>query len=228
MSAPAGLLVLGLGNPLCADDGVGPAAVAELARRYAPPAGARVLDGGTLGLALLPLLEDALDVLLIDAVRCDAPPGSLVRLAGDEVAPAARERLSVHQVGVADLLDAMALRGKAPRQLRLLGLVPQSLELALGRSPAVAAALPLLVECIVEEAGGLGYTFTPLAAGVPPAAAYGSACRSDTEDEDDRWRGVAELAGAADRPERTAEVDGNDRRERTDRARGRAARALGL
>jgi hydrogenase maturation protease len=80
MSDRTPLLVLGLGNVLLADDGVGSAAVTELRDRYEPCDGARVLDGGTLGLSLLPYLDQADIVILVDAIRADAPPGSLVRL----------------------------------------------------------------------------------------------------------------------------------------------------
>ena len=80
------LLVLGLGNLLCGDDGVGAVAASMLLDEWDPPDGAKVLDGGTLGLALLPYLEDADDVILLDAILADAPAGSLVRLMGDDVA----------------------------------------------------------------------------------------------------------------------------------------------
>jgi hydrogenase maturation protease len=156
---PTRLLVLGLGNPLCGDDGLGVAAVAGLARRYRPPPGALVLDGGTLGLSLLPFLQDAEEAILVDAVRDDAPPGSLVRLAGAEVRPAVEARLSVHQVGVADLVGAADLLGGLPRRLVLVGLVPGTLDLGLGLSPAVAAGLPALVEEVAAEAGRMGHRF---------------------------------------------------------------------
>lgn len=156
---PTPLLVLGLGNPLCGDDGLGVAALAELARRYQPPSGALVLDGGTLGLSLLPFLEDAEDAILVDAVRGDAGPGTLVRLEGDEVRPAVEGRLSVHQVGVADLVAAAELRGRLPPRLVLLGLVPATLEVAVGLSPAVASRLPALVEAVAAEATRMGHPF---------------------------------------------------------------------
>lgn len=163
------LLVLGLGNVLCGDDGVGPAAIHQLQRQYESPPNALVLDGGTLGLSLLPLLEDAETVLIVDAVRSDAPPGTFVRLDGDEVAPAVRDRLSVHQVGVADLMDGLRLRGLEPSRMILLGLVPATMELCLGRSPAVEAAIPALVERIVEEARLLGAEFRPESSDAPAA-----------------------------------------------------------
>jgi hydrogenase maturation protease len=156
---PIPLLVLGLGNILCSDDGVGPAAVNLLMRRYEVPQGVRVLDGGTLGLCLLPYIEDAKQVLLVDAVRADRPPGSLVRLEGDAVAPAILHRLSVHQIGVADLLDGARWLERYPDQLILLGLVPETLKLGLARSAAVEAQLPKLVARIVAVAHQLGYEF---------------------------------------------------------------------
>ena len=159
MDKPVPLLVLGLGNLLCGDDGLGAVAVARLDREWEPPEGALVLDGGTLGLALLPYLEDARDVILVDAVSADEPPGTLVRLSGEDVAPAIRHRLSPHQIGVADLLDGARLHDRYPRRLVLVGLVPAALTLAIERSPAVESHLPDLVLEVVEQARRLGYTF---------------------------------------------------------------------
>lgn len=160
MSDEIRLLVLGVGNVLCSDDGLGAVAVSRLAQQYDWPDGTRVMDGGTLGLSLLPYLEDARAVILVDAVRDEAAPGSLVRSEGDEVAPAVLHRLLPHQIGVADLLAAARWRGWHPTKLVLLGLVPETLEPGLGRSPAVEASLPALVERIVEEARTLGFEFS--------------------------------------------------------------------
>lgn len=159
MNSRTPLLVLGLGNVLLEDDGVGAAAVSELLDRYAVPEGVSVLDGGTLGLSLLPYLEDADRVILLDAIKADAPPGTFVRLAGDEVASAVATRLSPHQVGVADLLDGARWLNRYPQHLVLLGLVPRSMELRIGLSPSVRDALPLLVERTWDEARALGFIF---------------------------------------------------------------------
>lgn len=157
------LLVLGLGNLLCRDDGLGVTAVSMLTRRWRAPAPVRVLDGGTLGLSLLPWIEDAERVILVDAIRLDEPPGSLVRLEGeDEVMRAAASRLSVHQIGVADLLDGALLREKLPAKLVLLGIVPERIDLGLEKSPGVEQALPALVDLIVAEASALGFRFAPV------------------------------------------------------------------
>jgi len=158
---PQTLLILGLGNLLCGDDGLGVAAVEEIHRRYRLPDGVRVLDGGTLGLTLLAHFEDAEDVILVDAIQADGPAGSLVRLEGDEVAPAVRNRLSVHQIGVADLLDGLRLLDAFPNRLTLLGLVPERMELEIALSEPVGSNLQLLVAEIVKEAAQLGYELHP-------------------------------------------------------------------
>jgi hydrogenase maturation protease len=159
MSERTPLLVLGLGNVLLEDDAVGAAAVALLLDQYEAPREVQVLDGGTLGLSLLPYLNAADTVILVDAVRAEGKPGSFIRLTGDDVAPAVATRLSPHQVGVADLLDGARWLGQYPRRVVLLGLVPASMELAVGLSQQVQPALPTLVERIVDEARTLGFAF---------------------------------------------------------------------
>jgi hydrogenase maturation protease len=133
--------------------------VSLLLDRFDPPAGVRVFDGGTLGLSLLPYLEAADAVILIDAIRSDGVSGTVVRLEGDEVGPAVASRLSPHQVGVADLLDAARWLGRYPDRVVLLGINPASMDLAVGLSPLVRASLLGLVERVVDEARALGFVF---------------------------------------------------------------------
>jgi hydrogenase maturation protease len=150
------LLILGLGNILLGDDGLGVAAVEELRRRFELPDGVSVIDGGTLGLSLLPVLQSARRVILVDAVAADAEAGSLVRLTGDEVGHAAAHRLSPHQVGVADLLDGLRLLGGFPAEIVLIGLVPQAIELSVERSAPVERQMSRLVDAVADEAASMG------------------------------------------------------------------------
>jgi hydrogenase maturation protease len=161
MSERTPLLILGLGNVLLEDDGVGSAAVRALLDRYVPPSDVRVLDGGTLGLSLLPYVDAADAVILVDAVKAEAAPGTLVRVDGEDVGPVVTTRLSPHQIGVADLLDGARWLDRSPRTLMLLGLVPESMDLAVGLTPRVHAALHDLVEQIVDTARELGFLFRP-------------------------------------------------------------------
>jgi hydrogenase maturation protease len=152
-----GVLVLGLGNVLLGDDGLGAAAVACLERDYSIPPRVRLEDGGTLGLSLLGLIAESDHVILVDAIQADSPAGTLIRLEGADVSDAVRDRLSPHQIGVADLLEAARLIESYPATVTLLGLVPDSIDLAVARSSAVTDRLDELVAAIVREVQSLGY-----------------------------------------------------------------------
>ncbi len=116
-----------------------------------------MLDGGTLGLSVLPYLQDAKAAILVDAVRTGEAPGTLRRLEKDDVLPVVLQRLSPHQIGVADLLWSAGFLGQIPEPLILLGVVAESIDLRLDLSPAVEASLPGLVEAVVSEAAALGW-----------------------------------------------------------------------
>ena len=171
MDSRSRLLILGLGNLLCSDDGLGALVAQRIAETRTLPDGVQVLDGGTLGLQLLPYLEDAERAILVDAVAVDGPPGTLVRLEGDAVGPAVAARLSVHQVGVSDLIEAARWRGRVPPTLVLLGSVPETTELGIGLSPSVQATFSHLVDVVCEEAGRLGYPLEKKAGDDPSAVA---------------------------------------------------------
>jgi hydrogenase maturation protease len=150
------VLVLGLGNVLCGDDGAGVVVAHRLRRELELPPGVRVVDGGTLGLDLLALVAASDRVILVDAVRADAPVGTIVRLAGEEVAKAAYERLSVHQIGVADLLAGVALCDEVPEEVVIVGVVPEMTDLQLGCTPEVTRSLPALADAVIEELRRMG------------------------------------------------------------------------
>jgi len=148
---PPGILVLGLGNILLQDEGVGVRALEHLTNRYRLPAEVQAVDGGVLGLDLLPYLEQADALLVMDAVETGQPPGSLVRLEGASIPAALALKMSVHQVGLQELLATSRLRGTLPSRVALWGIVPASMEWGLALSPAVAARLDDLVEAVVRE-----------------------------------------------------------------------------
>ena len=111
-------------------------------------------------------------MILVDAVRTEAPPGTLVRLDGNDVLEAVRDRLSPHQVGVADLLDAARHIDRYPATVTLLGLVPDAIDLVVARSGAVDDALKELVAAIVREVQSLGYDMVGEQAGSRSASPY--------------------------------------------------------
>ncbi|SHJ51334.1 hydrogenase maturation protease [Malonomonas rubra DSM 5091] len=145
------ILILGLGNLLMTDDALGSRCVAELEKRFVFPESVTLLDGGTLGLDLLPRLEPVDRLLVIDALQMKAEPGTLFRLHGDEVPRAFANKLSVHQMGLQDLLAVAELQGILPSQLVVLGVQAESIEMGLEMSSPVEAALPRLLDAVAAE-----------------------------------------------------------------------------
>jgi hydrogenase maturation protease len=144
-------LVLGLGNTIMADDGVGPCVIEYVARQGQLPSDVELLDGGTLGLDLLPRLEGVQRLIIVDAVEIGQAPGTLVRLSGEDVSSALDTKLSPHQMGLKDLLAVARLLGHLPDEVVLLGVQPASIEMAAELSPQVAACLPQLAAMVRQE-----------------------------------------------------------------------------
>lgn len=144
-------LVLGLGNEILRDEGLGVRACARLLVRYALPAGVDVVEGGTLGPQLIPELAGRRNLLIVDAVRSEAAPGSLVRLAGSAVPAALAPKASLHQFGLAELLALGALEGPMPERIVLWGMVPGAIEPGLELSGPVAGQLDALVDAVAGE-----------------------------------------------------------------------------
>ena len=161
-------VVIGLGNPLMGDDGAGLAALARLEADYRLPADVDLVDGGTWGMNLLPVIEDAGRVLLLDAIHKDGAPGTLYRLSHYELPRYLTTKISPHQVDLHDVLALAELRGTLPADTVAIGLQPARVEMIAELSPAVTAALDGLVALAVKELAAWGYVLTPqspLAAG---------------------------------------------------------------
>jgi hydrogenase maturation protease len=145
-------LVLGLGNILLGDDGVGVRVVERLLEQYELPKEVGGIDGGTLGMALLPYLEDASRLLLVDAVQIHKPAGALLRLTGDEIPRFLDEsEVSPHRESLRNLLVAATLQGYLPDEVVLWGIQIESVGVGLALSPTVAAQVDVLVGKILAE-----------------------------------------------------------------------------
>lgn len=150
MSEPAKVVVLGLGNILHSDDGVGPQAIDKLRQDPRVPKDVSLIEGGTLGLELLSYIWDCTHLLVLDAVDVGKPPGTLVRLSGEEL-NGLPGNSSVHQLGVSDLLVALRVLAKQPPHVALLGVQPASTDWGTDLSPDVSAAMNSLLDFAVEE-----------------------------------------------------------------------------
>jgi len=138
-------VVLGLGNRIYSDDAVGVFAIQLLEKSSSIPHGVTLIEGGTLGLALLPYVSGATRWLVLDAVDVAAAPGTIVQLAGEELRALPRGA-SAHDAGLSDLAAALHLLGEDPPETVLLGVQPGSVALGTTLSPPVEKALPQLVE----------------------------------------------------------------------------------
>jgi hydrogenase maturation protease len=132
-------MVLGVGNPIMSDDGVGLALLARL-EQARPSHRVAYVDGGTGGMSLLPEVEAAARLLVLDAVA-GGQPGEVRHLSGDEIPRLLASKLSPHQIGLLDVLTAARLRGAEPALIEVVGVVPASVELAIGLTEPVQAAL---------------------------------------------------------------------------------------
>jgi len=163
------ILVLGLGNILLSDEGIGVWVAESLRRRFEFPPEVTVLEGGTLGLDLLPRLDGVERLLLIDAVKLGRAPGDVVRLEGDEVPAVLDVKVSSHQLGVQDLLATARLMGSEPPHVVLWGMEPERLEPGTGFSASVRGALPRLEARVLDELHRWGVGGRPLkGAALPP------------------------------------------------------------
>ncbi|GHU05405.1 hydrogenase 2 maturation endopeptidase [Alphaproteobacteria bacterium] len=148
--------VLGVGNLLMSDEGVGVHAVSALVERYDFPDEVEIIDGGTSGMELLPELEGLDHLIVVDAVRAGKPAGSLVRLAGEDVPVFFKIKFSPHQVGLSDIFAALRFKGTSPGEVVIVGVEPESLDLNMSLSPTVAARLDEVVEMVVAELARVG------------------------------------------------------------------------
>ena len=149
------ILVLGIGNLLLTDDGVGIRAIQLLEERYALPEEVQVVDGGTCGLDLLQFLEGVDHLVIIDAARLGKTPGSIARMEDDQVPAYLALKTSPHEIGLPELLFTARLTDIYPPKVVVLGMQPESIETSLGLTPAVAAHLEELVEMAAVEVGAI-------------------------------------------------------------------------
>jgi hydrogenase maturation protease len=143
--------VLGLGNILLSDEGVGVHAVNAMKTRYAFSPAVDIIDGGTLGLDLLPLFQDRERILIVDAVDFGREAGAVGVVEGNAIPSVLNTKLSAHHIGVADLLVTTKLtRGTLP-EVCLVGIQPGSLDVGLSMTPAVSSQLEGLIDLTVSK-----------------------------------------------------------------------------
>jgi hydrogenase maturation protease len=139
------------------DDGVGLAALERLREGFAFDPPVELVDGGTDGVRLLPVVEDAGRLLVLDAVRTGAEPGTLVTLVAEDLPDALPLVVSPHQIDLRQIFALAALRGTLPRELLVLGLEPERVEFGAGLGDRVARGIDGLVEHAAARLAAWGH-----------------------------------------------------------------------
>lgn len=155
------VLVLGIGNIVMGDDGVGVLVAQRIQQGYRFPDNVEILDGGTLGLDLLPKLENVTNLIMIDAVETGQKAGTCIRLYGEELPIALETKVSPHQMGLKDLLAVSSLMGHSPREMVLIGVQPGSIEMEIGLTAEVEAQFENLVSNVLSELANWGIEAIP-------------------------------------------------------------------
>jgi hydrogenase maturation protease len=140
------VVVLGLGNLIQNDEGAGLAVLEKLRQRLGNKTPVELLDGGTLGLDLLVIIEECSHLLVLDAVDAGMPPGSVVELTKEQIPLFSSVKLSQHQVSLQEVLALASLRGTLPHSLHLVGIQPENISLGMTLSAPVSAALEEAVQ----------------------------------------------------------------------------------
>ncbi len=154
MEYPHRKIVLGIGNILNRDEGLGVHAVKALGdwigiSNPGISSSIELLDGGTLGLSLLPLVEECSHLLILDAVNTGKKPGESIERSGEQIPLYTNVKMSQHQITFQEVLGLAKVRQKLPAYLYLIGIQPADLAIGVGLSPVVAERIPQVINRIV-------------------------------------------------------------------------------
>jgi hydrogenase maturation protease len=144
------VLVLGLGNILLRDEGIGVRVVEAMQQRKLPPE-VETFDGATAGLDLLDVLADRRKVIIVDAIDGECTAGTVVRLGEDDLAECENPRVSLHEMGILETLSVAKRLNTAPEEVVVIGVKPKTIEAGLELSPELARLMPRIIEAVLAE-----------------------------------------------------------------------------
>ena len=149
-------MLLGLGNLLLGDEGLGVHVLRRFVAGYRCEPPITLIDGGTAGLELLPLFRDHARILMIDALDSGRPLGTVSLIRDQDIRRALEVKLSLHHLGLAEVLALLDLLDEVPAELVLIGVAPQRMALNLELSPAITAAIPVIIAAVQSVLTGWG------------------------------------------------------------------------
>jgi len=138
-------VVLGLGNILCGDEGLGVFAVHAAWDQLGDRSGLEWIDGGVMGLDLLPLVEECSHLLLLDAIDANQPAGTVIELKKNEIPLLKGIKLSEHQLTFQEVLGLASIRQALPGVLHLIGVQPAEMASKVGLSEVVKSVMPEVI-----------------------------------------------------------------------------------
>lgn len=150
ISPPKRIVILGIGNILLSDEGIGVHVANELAKTELPPE-VSIVEGGTDGFRLLNVITEADRLIIVDSLRTGAEPGTIYRFdVGDVRCCPSGFKTSVHQIGILEVIDLSGLIGKTPHTT-VIGVEPKSLEMNMELSPEIREKIPKIIELVMDE-----------------------------------------------------------------------------
>jgi len=145
-------LIFGAGNLLLTDEGFGVHFIQYLQKFYSFPDDVELYDGGTLGIMVTHMLEDADQVYLVDVIEAKGNPGDIFRYEKDDFMLGKLPiKMSPHQIGIQEVLTLSDMRDRCPKKVTLFGVIPESYDAGVTLSPLLKEKLPGLAELIVWE-----------------------------------------------------------------------------
>lgn len=155
------ILVLGVGNILFTDEGIGVRCIEQMQREYTFSPNVTLMDGGTLGTRLMGPIMEADHLIVCDAVLCDDQPGSVYKLIGEDLRKSLAFRDSMHQTDLVDTLGMCELVGNRPQAI-VIGMEPLDYHtMGLDLSPTAQSSIPAMIRAVISEIESAGGTCTP-------------------------------------------------------------------
>jgi hydrogenase maturation protease len=145
------ITILGIGNTLFSDEGVGIHLLPMLAEEFKDEENIEIIEGLTDGMRLLGPVEDAKNLIIIDAINAGKEPGTIITLTGDEIPAYFGIKMSIHQLGFQEVLLAAKMRERYPKRIVMFGMQPASLELGIELTAANREKLPDLAKAVIDQ-----------------------------------------------------------------------------
>jgi hydrogenase maturation protease len=150
MESQKSILILGIGNLLLKDEGIGVHVVNRMSEMTLPP-DVEVMDGGTLGMDLLYYIEGRKKVIVVDTVNAGDPPGTLYRFTDKELAVKKDFLRTAHGIDFVDVVKTSQMLGNKPEEIVFIGVEPQDISEGLEPTALIAKRIPVIIELVMKE-----------------------------------------------------------------------------